>query len=255
VDVPASALRLASQCWPGPLTLVLRRSPRVCDEVTGGLDTVGVRVPDHPLALALLRAFGGGIAAPSANRFGAVSPTTAEHVRADLGELVDLVLDGGQCSVGLESSIVDLSRGDDDPVLLRAGGHARETLERVLGRALPDAGDDAVASPGRLASHYAPQARVVLVDAAEIAATIAAHAGERIGVLRLGGVGPRRWRDHGDRIEVELGGLAAAAHDLYATLRELDARGCTVIVASSPDPVGLGLAIADRLHKAAAQRG
>lgn len=253
-DVPASARRLADACWPGPLTLVLRRSSRVCDAVTGGLDTVGLRVPDHPLALALLRAFGGGIAAPSANRFGAVSPTTAAHVRADLGALVDVVLDGGPCSVGLESSIVDLSRGDDDPVLLRAGGHARETLERVLGRALADAGVDAVASPGRLASHYAPHARVVLVDAADIEATIAAHAGERIGVLRLGGVGPGRWHDHGDRIEVELGGLAAAAHDLYATLRELDARGCTVIVASAPELAGLGLAIADRLHKAAAER-
>jgi L-threonylcarbamoyladenylate synthase len=249
--VPASARRLAEQCWPGPLTLVLRRSALACDEVTGGRETIALRVPDHPVALALLRSFGGGIAAPSANRFGAVSPTTAAHVRADLGDAVDLVLDGGPCAVGLESSIVDLSRGDDDPVLLRAGGHARETLERVLGRTLPDAGDDAVASPGRLASHYAPRARVHVVDAPGIDAAIAEHHGERIAVLRIGGAGPGGWVELGDRIEVELGELGQAAHDLYATLRALDERGCTVILATSPDPHGLGLAIADRLHKAA----
>ncbi len=120
VDVPERARRLAEACWPGPLTLVLERSPRVPDEVTGGRPTVGLRVPDQPIALALLRAFGGGVAAPSANRFGRVSPTTADDVRADLGDDVDVVLDGGPCRVGVESTIVDCSRGD--PIVLRLGG-------------------------------------------------------------------------------------------------------------------------------------
>lgn len=253
--VPDAARRLAAQCWPGPLTMVLQRSSRVPDEVTGGLPTVGLRVPSHPLALELLRAFGGGIAAPSANRFGAVSPTTAAHVRADLGDVVDVILDGGACEVGLESTIVDLSR-DDDPVLLRAGGIDRELLAAILGRDVPLAGDDALASPGRLPSHYAPRAPVELVAPDDVAAAIAAHAGKRIGVLRQGGHGDApRWREEGDRVEVELGDPSAAAHDLYATLRELDARGCAVIIATLPSEHGLGLAIADRLRKAAAPRG
>ncbi len=253
--VPEAARRLAAACWPGPLTIVLQRSSRVCDEVTGGLPTVGLRVPSHPLAQSLLRAFGGGIAAPSANRFGAVSPTTAAHVRADLGDDVELVLDGGACEVGVESTIVDLSRGDDDPVLLRAGGIDRETLARVLGRDVATAGDDAVPASGRLASHYAPRARVELVAPDALEPVVAALRGERVGVVRQGGHGGApRWHDSGDRVDVELGDAAAVAHDLYATLRELDARGCTVIVATLPDEHGLGLAVADRLRKAAGPR-
>ncbi|MGH9027962.1 MAG: L-threonylcarbamoyladenylate synthase, partial [Acidimicrobiia bacterium] len=120
VAVPDGARRLAAACWPGPLTLLLRRAPSVLDVVTGGLDTVGVRVPAHPVAQSLLRAFGGGVAAPSANRFGAVSPTTADHVRSDLGDGVDVVLDGGPCPVGVESTIVDCS--GERPVVLRPGG-------------------------------------------------------------------------------------------------------------------------------------
>ncbi len=131
-DVPPEAWRLAEAFWPGPLTLVLPRTARATDAVTGGQDTVAVRVPQHPLALAVLDALGGGVAAPSANRFGKVSPTTAEHVRADLGAEVDLLLDGGPCTVGLESTIVDLSGGA--PAVLRPGGLPLEELERVLGR-------------------------------------------------------------------------------------------------------------------------
>jgi L-threonylcarbamoyladenylate synthase len=254
--VPDRARELAMRCWPGPLTIVLRRSARVCDEVTGGLPTVGLRVPSHPLAHDLLVAFGGGIAAPSANRFGAVSPTTADHVRADLGDAVDLVLDGGPCTVGLESTIVDLSRGDDEPVLLRAGGIDRETIAAILGCNVPLAGDDAVASPGRLPSHYAPRAPVELVDADRIDEAVRAHPRVKVGVLRQGThAGPPRWHEDLDRVEVELGDPAAVAHDLYATLRELDARGCAVIIATLPAEQGLGLAIADRLRKAAAPRG
>src|SRR5690349_19076998 len=130
-DVPATARLLAERFWPGPLTLVLRRGRRVPLEATGGLETVAVRVPDHPVALALLSAFGGGVTAPSANRFGSVSPTTADHVRAELGDAVDFVLDGGPCEVGVESTIVDVT--GDVPTVLRPGGVTREDLEAVLG--------------------------------------------------------------------------------------------------------------------------
>ena len=133
-DVPESARLLAERFWPGPLTLVLWRSNRVPFAVTGGLETVALRVPDHPVALALLSAFGGGVAAPSANRFGSVSPTTARHVREDMGSAVDLVLDGGPCEVGVESTIVDV-RGEQ-LAILRPGGVAREDLERALGHSI-----------------------------------------------------------------------------------------------------------------------
>jgi L-threonylcarbamoyladenylate synthase len=133
-DVPASARLLAERFWPGPLTLVLRRGPRASLEATGGLETVAVRVPDHPVALALLSALGGGIAAPSANRFGSVSPTTANHLRAELGDAVDFVLDGGACQIGVESTIVDAT--GDTLSVLRPGGVTREDLEAALGRPL-----------------------------------------------------------------------------------------------------------------------
>jgi tRNA threonylcarbamoyl adenosine modification protein (Sua5/YciO/YrdC/YwlC family) len=145
LDVPPLAHQLAAAMWPGPLTLILRKGRRVSAAVTGGGDTVGLRVPDHPVAQALLRAFGGAIAAPSANRFGAVSPTRAEHVVADLGADVAYVLDGGACDVGIESTIVDLSRGA--PALLRPGGMPREEIEAITGP-LARAGEHAPAAPG-----------------------------------------------------------------------------------------------------------
>lgn len=132
--VPESARRLAETCWPGPLTLLLEKSARVPDATTGGLSTVGLRVPAHPLALELLRRFGGAIAAPSANRFGRVSPTRAEHVLSDLGDDIDALLDGGECQVGLESTIVDLTR--PVPIVLRPGGVTIERLESLLGVAV-----------------------------------------------------------------------------------------------------------------------
>ena len=157
------ARRARGAFWPGPLTLVVRRDRRwVVDEVTGGRDTVGVRVPDHPLALELLDAFGGGVAAPSANRFGRVSPTTAAHVRADLGDDVAVVLDGGPCRVGVESTIVDVDRrrAGDPPV----GGVSRATSTSVVGLAGARRRRGETAAPGTLASHYAPSARVEIVD-------------------------------------------------------------------------------------------
>ncbi len=150
IDVPRSRARSPTAFWPGPLTLVVRRNPdRVAAEATGGRDTVGIRVPDHPLALALLDAFGGGIAAPSANRFGRVSPTTAQHVRDDLGTDVELVLDGGPSAVGVESTIVDVTGAA--PVVLRVGGVSEERLAEVVGAPLARVTSGEIAAPGTLA--------------------------------------------------------------------------------------------------------
>uniref|UniRef100_UPI002FDD1BFD L-threonylcarbamoyladenylate synthase n=1 Tax=Pelomicrobium sp. TaxID=2815319 RepID=UPI002FDD1BFD len=147
VDIPDGARRLAERFWPGPLTLILRRGPGVPDAVTGGQDTVGLRVPAHPVAQALLQAFGGGIAAPSANRFGRLSPTTAQHVEAELDGAVDLILDGGACPVGIESTIVDCA--GERPTLLRPGHIGREVLEEALGVRVEAPGPGAPRAPGR----------------------------------------------------------------------------------------------------------
>ena len=161
-SVPPAAAALAEACWPGPLTLLLARRPDVDATVAGGRDTIGLRVPAHPLALALLEAFDGGIAAPSANHFGRVSPTTAAHVRADLGNEVDLILDGGPCTIGVESTIVDVTV--DPPALLRPGGVPLEALEAIVGGPVLTEDGGVSRAPGMLASHYAPLARVEVVE-------------------------------------------------------------------------------------------
>jgi len=244
VEIADTARALTSACWPGPLTVVVRRAPHVPDAVTGGLETVGLRVPDQPLARELLRAFGGGVAAPSANRFGRVSPTTAADVFADLGDDVDLILDGGPCRVGVESTIVDCSRAD--PVILRLGGAPREELEAVLGRHLPLLDSGEIRAPGTLASHYAPRAHVEHTDGDALAAALAAahERGELVGVIgaevddhRVAQLGVPR---DGDQY----------AHDLYRMLRDADARGLDRVVAVVPEPTGLGAAVADRLRRA-----
>jgi len=186
-DIPPAARTLAQRFWPGPLTLILRRARGVHDAVTGGQDTVGLRVPAHPVALALLKAFGGGLAAPSANRFGHVSPTTAQHVREEFGEALPVVLDGGPCPVGIESTIVDLSSGA--PRVLRPGRIGVDQLEGALGIRL-EAG--AVAASPRVSgshdSHYAPRTPAELVAGEALAARCAALAreGEVVRVIALG---------------------------------------------------------------------
>jgi L-threonylcarbamoyladenylate synthase len=248
-DVPPLATRLAAACWPGPLTLVLRRAARVPDAVTGGLPTVGLRVPAHAVALELLRAFGDGIAAPSANRFGTVSPTTADHVREGLGDRVDLVLDGGPSDVGVESTIVDLSGiVAPGPAILRPGGLPREVLEAIAGEPIPVREGGEVRVPGTLASHYAPDARLLLVPPPHQAARAAElrAEGRRVGVLAF----EARAAIDGATI-VDLGtSEEEAARRLYAAIRELD-ESCDVILAWPPEARGLGLAIADRLRRAA----
>lgn len=251
-DVPETALLLAKRFWPGPLTLVLRRSRRVPLEATGGLETVAVRVPDHPLALALLSAFGGGVVAPSANRFGSVSPTTAGDVRTELGDAVDLVLDGGPCAVGVESTIVDVT--GEAPSVLRPGGVTREDVESVLGCPVAVPSTSRVRVPGQHPSHYAPRARVVLVQPEHVVAEAerAQEQGHRVGVLLPPSAAGRPVRAHAVRSVPD--SPAAYARGLYGFLRELDQAGCDLIVSSLPAEDGLGLAIANRLRRAAGPR-
>ncbi|HJL18035.1 MAG TPA: L-threonylcarbamoyladenylate synthase [Sandaracinaceae bacterium LLY-WYZ-13_1] len=266
---PEPAHRLAEAFWPGPLTLIVDKAQDVPDEVTGGQPTVGLRVPDHPLALELLRAFGGGVAAPSANRFGSVSPTTAAHVALELGDSVDLILDGGPCRVGVESSIVDLSRAtrravakgadaDADgtdrsseraPRLLRPGGLPRERIEAVLGAPL-STGPGRTRAPGTLPSHYAPRARVLAVSAEALDEQVerVASAGEGPVVV----LGPRAVPGAAHLpLPADPEGAARA---LYSALREVDARRFAVAVVPLPEERGLGAAVADRLRRASAPR-
>ncbi|MFJ8096035.1 L-threonylcarbamoyladenylate synthase [Streptomyces griseofuscus] len=251
-DVPAAARLLAEHLWPGPLTLVLRRGRRVPLEATGGLDTVAVRVPDHPVALALLAAFGGGVTAPSANRFGSVSPTTTDHVRAELGGAVDFVLEGGPCAVGVESTIVDVT--GDTPSILRPGGVTREELEAVVGCPLEVPSSSRVRVPGQHPSHYAPRARVVLVEPDKVVteAELAQELGHRVGVFL-----PASFADGVTKVHAVVPlprSPVDYARGLYGFLRELDERGCDLIFASLPVEEGLGLAIANRLRRAAGPR-
>jgi L-threonylcarbamoyladenylate synthase len=244
-DIPAAARRLASAFWPGPLTLVLKRAAGVLDAVTGGQDTVGLRVPSHPAARALLEAYGAGIAAPSANKFGRVSPTTAMHVFADFGLAVPLVLDGGACPVGIESTIVDLSGAR--PRLLRPGGVPLAGIEEALGEAvgMPDA--QAPRAPGSHASHYAPRAQVKLVRRVEMLEALASHKGRRIGALALE-VSVPRLGSHLQRVVPVVPG--PYAHDLYAHLRALDAQNVDVILVEAPPKTPGWSAINARLARA-----
>lgn len=246
-EVPPAARRLADLLWPGPLTLVLKRSERVPLEVTGGLDTVALRVPAHPLALALIRGLGGPVAAPSANRFGRVSPTTAEHVRADLGDADVALLDGGASVVGIESTIVDCSAGA--PTVLRRGGITREVLEDVLGAPIVEASETGVRAPGMHPSHYAPRATVIALSAEEIDGFVASSAPPYTLVARR--ARPLPEGAHWVEMPAEPAGLARR---LYALLRELDASGASRIAMEVPSPDGLGWAIADRLARASAPR-
>jgi L-threonylcarbamoyladenylate synthase len=242
------AERLAAALWPGPLTLVLPRTAVVPDVVTSGLDTVGVRCPDHPLALALIRAAGVPLAAPSANPFGRISPTTADHVREQLGTAVAVVLDGGPCRVGIESTVL---LPDPVPVILRPGGVTRERLQEVLGEAVLVADRTARAAalpqqaPGMLPSHYAPVKPLRLRAAGE-----AWPVDPAVGLLAFTGADVP-----GSARQVEVlsrrGDLAEAAAGLFAALRRLDAGAATTLVAEMVPEHGLGLGINDRLRRAA----
>lgn len=239
-DVPAPARKLAERYWPGPLTLILKRSALAKDFVTGGQDTVGLRVPSHPIARDLLWAFGGGIAAPSANRFGLVSPTTAAHVREDFGAEVDLVLEGGPSDVGIESTIVDLSAGA--AALLRPGGISRQDLENIL--AVEEKLEKSPRHPGDRERHYAPRTPARLVPTHALDKEIS-RLKEKVAVLAFSR--PDERVDYWLRMPRE---PAAYAQRLYAALRELDSAGCeTILVEAPPDDAGWE-AVRDRLLRA-----
>lgn len=238
--IPAHAHVLAAKFWPGPLTLIFQRGARASDIVTGGQNTIAIRIPRHPTAQALLRSFGGGIAAPSANRFGSVSPTTADHVRRDLGSDVALVLDGGPCDLGVESTIVDVSRGT--PILMRPGSITKEEIERVLGMQLDIHTTDAeVRAPGQVESHYAPKARVVIVSSEEASAFRGKPSAEQLHTLLLDASGQSE-------------SLEVVAHSLYQSLRDADDQGATTVLVVLPKDEGLGRAVRDRLLRAAGPR-
>ncbi|TDA69758.1 MAG: threonylcarbamoyl-AMP synthase [Clostridia bacterium] len=262
--VTPQARKLMRLFWPGPLTLVLPARPGLPAEVTAGLSTVGVRQPDHPVALALLRTLGQPVAAPSANRSGRPSPTTGRHVREDLGGQVDMILEAGPCRVGLESTVLDLTA--EVPVILRPGGISREALERILGQVALDpalAGEAVPKSPGQKYRHYAPRAEVQLVPGEPPGlaslmvsrATELAAGGRRVGLL----VSEETAACFGEQVREKyhlqvLGSrrqLEVVAGRLYEALLSCDRRGMEVILAETFPDRGLGLAIMNRLRKAA----
>lgn len=232
----SAALLLGSTVWPGPVTIIVPRSERLPPEVAGGRDTVAIRVPAHRLAQQLIAAAGVPVAAPSANRFGAVSPTTAQHVSVDLGNRLDpardLILDGGPCDVGIESTIIDCTV--EPPQLLRAGAITAEQVAEILGSDLMPSSGPSRAS-GMLASHYAPRCQVRLVDTADDAMALAAGT-------------------PGSRVLNNTDDLVRYANKLYSDLRSADEDGVRTLIAVLPAASGLGHAIIDRLTKAAAPR-
>jgi len=227
-SIPISAKILASHCWPGPLTLLLKKSNNVSHLVTGGRETVAIRVPANTTTRLVIEKCGHAIAAPSANKFGRVSPTTAQHVDADLGSEIELIIDDGDCSIGVESTILDLT--SDRPQLLRPGGFPLEDLEAILGSSIDSPAGESRAS-GMLASHYAPRGSVVLAESIDQANELLRQT-------------PR------SRILDHYANLPMYAASLYSQMRQADNDGIAVIIAVLPPQTGLGRAIGDRLTKA-----
>lgn len=245
----ATALQLARQFWPGPLTLVLPKKSGLADLVTSGLPTVGLRVPAHPAALDLLETSGLAVAAPSANPFGFLSPTTAEHVRTFLGNRVDMILDGGECSTGVESTILDVT--GSVPVLLRPGGLALEAVRSFIGDVrsalMPQ---DRPSAPGQLDSHYAPRTPLEILSFDRIAADPRLSSA----ALLLARDPARALAAHAVEVLSPDGSLRRAAQNLFAAMHRLDQSGARIILAEPVREEGLGLAIMDRLRKASCRR-
>ena len=231
-ELSKDALVLAEKYWPGPLTLVVRRNNKVCDEITGGRDTVAIRCPSHPITTELLICLGDAIVAPSANRFGKVSPTSARHVAEDFGDEITVILDGGECSIGVESTIVDCTT--NPPQILRAGAVTAEQIEIDCGITVASASGESRA-PGMLDKHYAPNCKVELVSNRNDAET------------RLANL-----KSNGQTAEIlDFGAdLKTYAHELYARLRNADKRLVDVVIAIKPSMTGIGIAINERLKKA-----
>ena len=251
-DIPAAAWKLAEQFWPGPLTLILPRRSNVPLEVTGGQDTVGLRVPQHPVASALLHAFGGGIAAPSANRFGRISPTTAQHVSEELGTQVGMILDGGACTVGLESTIIKLT--DNHPLLMRPGGLSIEAIEQALHQKISHAPPavPTIRVSGMLDAHYAPVTPLELLPAPILReqALHLAQRGQQVAVL-MRGHDSARHNSSGVTTFFMPGSPVEYAHALYAMLHRVDHGDFDHLLIEAPPDTGEWLAINDRLRRAA----
>lgn len=261
-DVPAEAERLIEAFWPGPLTLLLPRKAVVPDAVTAGRPLVGVRMPAHPLALELIRRAGVPVAAPSANRFGRTSPTTAAHVLEDLDGRIDAILDGGPTSVGVESTVIGPSEDGPGWTIYRPGGVSKEALEAVVGRervrifrpAEMSGAPESLPSPGVGIRHYAPRARLVLVERASLEQRMEqlAASGAKVGVML-----PEGWSAGSADFTFDWGPWSdgeSLARRLFAGLRSLDEAGAEIIVCPAPEVGGLGDAIRDRLRKAAREK-
>jgi len=263
--VPETFWRLAERLMPGPLTVVLPKRPTVPDVVTASLPTVAIRMPKHPVALALIESAGTPIAAPSANRFGRPSPTRAEHVLADLGDRIDGVLDAGPTMVGLESTVIDLTA--TPPTILRPGGVSREAIVEILGEVAiaetPKREGEAMPSPGMIHRHYAPAVPLRLTEPSPqifqetLSRFFAEHPQGKVGLLL-----PTDWQEWvppSKRVIVfdwgEWGDWATMARRLFDGLRWLEQQGVITIFAPLPPPIGLGLALRDRLIKASGSEG
>ncbi|MGZ3538922.1 MAG: L-threonylcarbamoyladenylate synthase, partial [Thermodesulfobacteriota bacterium] len=247
-EIPPSAKRLMERFWPGPLTVVLLKEKNIPDLVTGGLPTVAIRMPDHPMALSLIKESGCPIAAPSANPFGYLSPTTAEHVRDQLSDRVDLILDGGPCPVGVESTIVSFLEGKSR--LLRPGGVPLEEIESIVGKVEVSPTNDRPSAPGMLPRHYAPRTPIVLNWNEK---NIGFYKNKNIGLLAF-----QEKENNGKFRHIEVlskkGDLREAAANLFAAIRRLDAMNLDFILAEPITEAGLGRAIMDRLRRASGAR-
>jgi L-threonylcarbamoyladenylate synthase len=247
-NIPVVAIQLADAFWPGPLTLVLEKQDHIPDLVTGGKNTVGVRVPGHPIALELLEALDFPLAAPSANPFGSISPTTAKHVADYFTGRLDIILDGGSCDKGIESTIVGFENGE--PILYRQGSTKTEDIEKITGvlKMRVHANNESVVAPGMLSKHYAPSTTTILTD--DITSDIQKYSGKRIGVLQLS---PTTLPSFVIAVETlsQTGNLEEAAKNLYAAMHRLDHQNLDLIIAQKMPAHGMGLAINDKLERAA----
>lgn len=246
-NIPDKAISLAKKFWPGPLTLVLKKKAIIPDLVTSGLDTVGIRCPAHALTQALLHELPFPLAAPSANPFGYVSPTTPQHVNEQLGDKISYILDGGACAVGIESTIVGFE--NNIPVIYRRGGLSAEDIESVIGKvAVQTHSTSNPKSPGQLQSHYAPSKRIVIGKMEELLQKYPAHCSAILS-FRQNYHSPYQYV-----LSPDAGSLEEAARNLFAALRELDKTQTNIILAELVPDVGLGKAINDRLRRAAADQ-
>ena len=257
-EIPTEARTLADACWPGPLTLVLPKSDLVPDIVTAGLDTVAMRVPKHPLTLELLGRLDFPLAAPSANPFGFVSPTTAHHVLDQLGDRIDAVLNGGPCSVGLESTIVGFPQGR--PTILRKGGLAIEDIEGLLGQSVDvrEHGSSRPEAPGMLSSHYSPGCRITLLDSLVEHPSLQGREDDRIAIVSFGRFSSFKTVENGGQlIRYDLSpsrSLSEAAARLFGVLRNIKEEGVEEAWIELVPESGIGKAINDRLRRAAARK-